>query len=95
MDDEISPRLQEVIEDFATEPSRPVRDTLLLLLSRVSRAVGLRPPQAMIVDSGEDTEEAEDDDEDYAIISDDEGVYNTGSFATVPTNQCDLSVLQR
>ncbi|KXN88395.1 hypothetical protein AN958_07377 [Leucoagaricus sp. SymC.cos] len=97
LDGEISSRVQEVLEEFATEPSRPVRDTLLILLSRVSRAVGLRAPQLMFAsnDSGEDTEEAEDDDEDYAILSDDEGAYNIGSFTVVPTNQCDLSVLQR
>lgn len=87
-----------MIEEFATEPSRPVRDTLLQLLSRVSRALGLRAPQTKGIDndSGDETEEADDeDDDDYAILSDDEEVYDVGSFTVPPINQCEVSILQR
>lgn len=98
-DGELPTRLQTVIEEFANEPSHPVRDTLLLLLSRVSRALGLRStqPNRADPDSGEETEEVEeddDDDDDYAMLSDDDPVYNADSFA-VPSNQCDVSILQR
>ncbi len=81
------------------EPSRSLRDTLLQLLSRVSRAIGLRASQSNSTahDSGEETEEAQEDDdeEDYAMLSDDETAYNVGSFTVVPTNQCDIATLQR
>ncbi|KAF9443862.1 hypothetical protein P691DRAFT_712655, partial [Macrolepiota fuliginosa MF-IS2] len=95
-DGDIPTRLQTAIEEFASESSRTVRDTLLLLLSRVSRALGLSARQInrFNEDSGEETEEVEDDDEDYAILSDDEEVFNVGSFAVATTNQCDISILQ-
>ncbi|KAJ3560459.1 hypothetical protein NP233_g10827 [Leucocoprinus birnbaumii] len=96
-DGDIPPRLQEVIQELATEPSHPVRETLLILLSRLSRALGLRPPQITFADdSGDETEEVEDDDdEDYTILSDDEGGYNLGSFTVSSVNQHDFSIMQR
>jgi ubiquitin-conjugating enzyme E2 Q len=95
-DGDISPRLQEVIEDFATEPAHSVRETLLVLLSRISRAVGLCTTRPATNDEGEDTEEVdEEDEEDYSMLSDDDEAYHVDSFTVIPTNQCDLSVLQR
>lgn len=84
------------------EPSRPVRDTLLQILCRVSRAVGLHTsranPASAHQSGGEETEEAteeDDDEEDYTMLSDDEAAYNVGSFTAVPTNQLDITTLQR
>lgn len=86
-----------MIEEFATEQSHTVRDTLLLLLSRISKALGFHSNH-IDLDSGEETEEAEDDedeDDDYLIFSDDDEIYNSGSFNTISTNNCDMALLQR
>ncbi|XP_006456406.1 hypothetical protein AGABI2DRAFT_77738 [Agaricus bisporus var. bisporus H97] len=94
-DEEIPARVQAVIEEFASEKSHIIRDTVLLLLARVSKALGLHSNH-IESDNGEETEEAEDDeDEDFLMFSDDDEIYNAGPFSTASANKCDMTLLQR
>jgi ubiquitin-conjugating enzyme E2 Q len=83
-----------VIEEFASEQAHTVRDTVVLLLSRLSKALGLHS-NSTDSDSGVETEPEDEDEDDYFAFSDDDEVYNAGSFNTFPTDQCDMTLLQR
>ncbi|TFK43105.1 hypothetical protein BDQ12DRAFT_165045 [Crucibulum laeve] len=62
-DPDISARLQDVVENIASQSSRPLRETLEKLLSSVAKAISMSKQKARAHES--ETEEEEEEEEDY------------------------------